>query len=631
MAVTTATKKEQKTSKRKLESVENGKTDSKKLKTKKTKPAVKEVPSSSEDEEESEDELDQEESEDELDNSDDEESESNGDDDNDEKSASSKESRAEQKRLKDERKKSRPHGEKIQHIKRLWEQLRVKNGITPEARKKLVDEIWNLSHDIIIELVFKHDSTRVIQTLLKYSDKAKRIAITKALKGSYVELAKSSYGKYLLVKLLHYGSKEVRSDVLNELHGSFRKLMKHKEGAYVIEDAYRDYSTAAQKRHIMREFYGSEFAVFKDHADDKTLKDIILENPDKRPFLMKNLKGTIESAVKKGSIGFTIIHAAMLEYVKNIDPNTSEREDFIDLITEQFAEIVHTNEGSQVASIVLSMATAKERKNIVRSLRSFASKCSQDEYGQYVMLALFNTVDDTVLVTKAFSTDFKENIYDLVTSKAGRRPFLYSLVGRNPRYFTKPTMDRLTVVDGYKQNTSKKEDDVRRLELNKGFSPLILQTITSRTTELLKDNLGSQFIGEALLYCHDVDRSDACEAVAVAFSGSPEELKGHLIKEPVNQRTLRILIQEGHFNPKEKKVERSTEPALNFKSKMLPIVLENLSEWATGEGSFVVVALLENLEGDEKSQLKKALKTESKQLKKQADSNKGTKLLLELL
>lgn len=620
MAVTTKVEN----GKRKLANADGGK-------SKKAKKVEEELPSSSDEDmssgdQESEDGLNAASSdEDELDNSDEEQEEVD-----EEKAQKTKESRAEQKRLKDERKKGRQHGEKIQHIKKLWEQLRVKSGITPEARKKLVDGIWDQTHDIIKDLVLKHDSTRVIQTIFKYADKEKRLAITKALKGSYVELAKSSYGKYLLVKILHYGSKEVRDGVLNELHGNFRKLMRHKEGAYVIEDAYRDYSTAAQKRQIVREFYGSEFAVFKDQKDTRTLKDIIAENPDKRPFLMKNLKGTIESAVLKGSIGFTIIHAAMLEYVRNIDPNSSEREDFIDLITEQFAEVVHTNEGSQVASIVFSMATAKERKGLVRSLRSFASKCCEDEYGQYVMLALFNTVDDTVLVTKAFTPDFKENLTDLLTSKSGRRPFLYTLVGRNSRYFTKPTIDRLNVVDEFKKGTSKKDDEVRRLELNKGFSPLILELIANQAPELLKDNLGSQFIAEALLYAHDTDRTAAAEAVVMAFAGSPEE-ESHLIHEPVSQRTLRTLIQEGHYNGKEKKIERTTEPELDFKSMLLPVVYEHVVEWATGDGSFVLVALLENLQDKEKKEFKKALKSHSKDIKKAAESNKGSKLLLELL
>ena len=437
--------------KRKFESKGTAEKSAKKVRAKVEEPeAVSEEESM--DEVESEDVLDNsgnggsETSEDELDDSEvdggeesDEESDDEGGkgEEDQNSSKSSREQHLEQKKLKDERKLNKPNGEKIQQIKRVWERLRVKSGTPPEARAKLLDQAWDLSKDCVKDLVLKHDASRVVQTILKYADKEKRLAITKALKGTYVELAKSSYGKYLLVKLLHYGSKETRQDIIDELYGNFRKLMRHKEGAYVIEDAYRDYSSAAQKRQIVREFYGSEFALFKDEGhNDKMSSEIIKENPDKRRFLMKNLNDVIVSAVNKGSIGFTIIHAAMLEYVKNIDINTSEKDDFIDLVAEQFPEIVHTVEGAQVASIVLSIATAKERKALVRSLKTFGYKLAEDEQGQFVLTTLFNTVDDTVMVSKAFYSEFTgENMTKLILSKSGRRPFLYLLTGRSSKVF----------------------------------------------------------------------------------------------------------------------------------------------------------------------------------------------------
>ena len=84
----------------------------------------------------------------------------------------------------------------------------------------------------------KHDASRVVQTLVKYSSKERRDIIVNSLKGSFYQLATSAYGKYLLIKLLHYGSKESRAIIVDELHGKLRKLMRHKEGAYVVEDLY---------------------------------------------------------------------------------------------------------------------------------------------------------------------------------------------------------------------------------------------------------------------------------------------------------------------------------------------------------------------------------------------------------
>lgn len=542
---------------------------------------------------------------------------------------SSKEQHLEQKRLREARKINKPDGATIQQIKYIWERLRVKTGTPADVRKKLIEQIWDLTKDRIKELVLKHDASRVIQTIFKYSDKTKRLTITNALKGSYVDLAKSSYGKYLLVKFLHYGSSEVRESVINELHGNYRKLMKHKEGAYVIEDTYRDYSTALQKKRIIREFYVSEDAIFKDTSLNKSLSEIIAESPDKRPYLMRNLKDVITSAVNKGSIGFTIIHAAMLEYVKNIKPDSLEREEFIDLISEQFAEIVHTNEGSQVACIVLSIATAKERKTLVRSLKPFVTKLATDEYGHLVLITLFNTVDDTVFVSKAFISELKKSICYLIKSKFGRRPLLYILLGRSSRYFSPLVLAKLKEVDDLKRKTSKKDDETRRQELKNAFSPMLLEAIAGNARDLLEVSIGSQFIAEALLYSAGADRTAALEAICDACLGDPLD-DNHLIHQAFIGRMLRTLIREGHWNNGAKSVDRIAEPN-DFKTLLFNKIKDNLSGWAIGDGSFVVISLLENLKGDEREQITEILRAKKKDISSASTSNKGTRLIESIL
>ncbi|KAH3681641.1 hypothetical protein WICPIJ_007396, partial [Wickerhamomyces pijperi] len=73
-------------------------------------------------------------------------------------------SRQEQKKLLSERKLKRKSGTQVENIKRLWEKLRVKNPPMPkEIRDKLCDETWELSKDVIGDLVLKHDASRVVQ------------------------------------------------------------------------------------------------------------------------------------------------------------------------------------------------------------------------------------------------------------------------------------------------------------------------------------------------------------------------------------------------------------------------------------------------------------------------------------
>lgn len=181
----------------------------------------------------------------------------------------------EQRKLLKERKMQRKSGTQVQQIKSVWERLRVKTPPLPkQIREKLSNEIWELSKDCISDLVLKHDASRIVQTLVKYSSKDRREQIVDALKGKFYVLATSAYGKYLLVKLLHYGSRSSRQTIINELHGSLRKLMRHREGAYVVEDLFVLYATHEQRQQMIKEFWGSEYAVFRETHKDLTIEKV---------------------------------------------------------------------------------------------------------------------------------------------------------------------------------------------------------------------------------------------------------------------------------------------------------------------------------------------------------------------
>jgi hypothetical protein len=58
------------------------------------------------------------------------------------------------------------------------------------------------------------------------------------------------------------------------------------------------------------------------------------------------------------------------------------------------------------------------------------------------------------------------------------------------------------------------------------------------------------------------------------------------------------------------------------------VVKPYLVQWATGEGSFVVVGLLEGLLGNERNELALLLKKSQESLKENGGDNRGTKLML---
>ncbi|KAH3679619.1 hypothetical protein WICMUC_000851 [Wickerhamomyces mucosus] len=547
----------------------------------------------------------------------------------------SQEQHAEQKKLLQERKLQRKSGVEVQHIKSLWERLRVKNPPPPkEIRDKLCDEIWKHSKDVFRDLVLKHDASRVVQTLVKYSSKERRLAITEALKTHYYELATSSYGKYLLVKLLHYGSKESKDIILSELHGKLRKLMRHREGAYVVEDLYTLYSTAEQKKQMIREFWGSEYAVFKDSGKGKSIKEVCDESSDKRTIIARNLSGTIQASVEKGSTGFQILHAAMKEYVQII--NEGETREFIELLHEQFAELIHTPEGCEVACTLIAKANAKERKLIVRSLKEHAINLIKNEYGNLVVITLFLTVDDTVLVSKSFGNEFDEKFTELVVDKYARRPFLYLLNGLDGRFFSPLVQKELKHYIELSQETSKKPLENRRKELLDKFAPVFYKNIIQHINSILAENVGSQFVSELFLNSDLEDsekRTQALNSIIETFKNDD----GALLEKPFSVRLLKSLIQGGKWDSKQKKLVKlevsgiGSEFAENFYNEIIKDS-EGLTQWVENNNtSFIVVSIYESLE-NKKSTFFKNLKSIKKQVRAAAkdDENKGAQLLVKL-
>lgn len=71
-----------------------------------------------------------------------------------------------------------------------------------EERKKLVKEVFEIITGRVKELVFKHDSVRIIQTALKYGTIEQRRIIAQELKGEFKTLAEGKYSKFLIAKLL---------------------------------------------------------------------------------------------------------------------------------------------------------------------------------------------------------------------------------------------------------------------------------------------------------------------------------------------------------------------------------------------------------------------------------------------
>ena len=73
-----------------------------------------------------------------------------------------------------------------------------------EKNPKEVIEIMELLKGNMMKFIFKHDCSRVLEAVLKYSTKETHSIILDELKSNILELIKSKYGKWVVMKLMLY-------------------------------------------------------------------------------------------------------------------------------------------------------------------------------------------------------------------------------------------------------------------------------------------------------------------------------------------------------------------------------------------------------------------------------------------
>lgn len=69
-------------------------------------------------------------------------------------------------------------------------------------------------------------------------------------------------------------------------------------------------------------------------------------------------------------------------------------------LQEHLPLIVHTRDGAKAAVYTVWCSSAKGRKTIMKKLKPYLDTLIKEEYGHLVLLAMFDSVDDTKLLAK---------------------------------------------------------------------------------------------------------------------------------------------------------------------------------------------------------------------------------------
>lgn len=424
------------------------------------------------------------------------------------KRASNVESRREQKIRKIDRQSSKKSFPLLQSLKPLWEQSR-QSSISSKDRSSLIDQMFDQTKGQLVELIFKHDASRIIQTIIKYSNEQQRSSIYTELKGKFSELSQGKYSKHLVSKMLKLCPSK-RPQIVQELSRNSKKMLRNRESSKILELIFMQYTNAKEKKFLALPLYCPEFKLLfpttVDHSTTsnkkkgegcKSLKELISEckTEEKKSKIISDLLEAITAALDKGLASNSFVHHLIAEYLQVCSEQQSA--DLMKMIREQLVEILHTHIGFKIVCQCISSSSVKERKAILKSFKPFLAKIAQDEFGHLVLICCLTLIDDIVLIEKTILPT--DNSFLSNGNSFSQKILLFPFVGLSTKHFSQDfvqfTLNQLA--NSTKLEFSKKGLDQKMKELKALLLPSLStilsnqQQTESQLTDLITDKVKS--------------------------------------------------------------------------------------------------------------------------------------------
>ena len=321
------------------------------------------------------------------------------------------------------------------------------NGRDSGKKKEYAALIYSKTKGKIPEIANNHKGSRIVQSLLKYGTEEQINSVFAECAPKLAILAKSLYGSFLIRKLIEKTKKEDYPQLLQNIKGQVTSLARHPVGSQILEHLYHS-AKGEQRSQMQAEFYGGEFVHFlnassrtkqegkNSNKEPTTLKDILLQKPAmQRQNTLKNISRAILPILEKGLVSPLIVHKVLKEYLM-VGGASLRAEAANSIAAPAFLRLFHTREGATATNIMLSYAGAKQRKQVLKALKTQVWRVSQDECAHSTIMTLIDCVDDTNMLNKIILQELKsEDIAGSVCEhKFGKRVILHLLRPRLNKY-----------------------------------------------------------------------------------------------------------------------------------------------------------------------------------------------------
>lgn len=511
----------------------------------------------------------------------------------------------------------------IRQCKGVWGNLRQKK-CDDEQRKKLMKELHNLIRGKMKQMAYAHDSVRVLQCFIQFGNEKQRWEVFEELKANILSMSKSPYGKHVVKKLLMYGNKELVAAVIQLFKGHVRQMLRHAAASNIIEYAYNDKAMLAQRLMITDELYGNTYAICRS-SERNNIEKVVKANPEKLENIMDETKQVIVPlAQKEQVIKHSVVHKVFLDFF--LFAPDKLRSEMIESIREAVVYMAHTHDGARVAMNCLWHGTAKDRKVIIKTMKSYMVKFATGEFGHMVLLAIFDCVDDTKLVRQAVLSEILSALPEVIGNKHGKKVLLYLLSPRDPAHMLPEIVKELEQGDGNAH--SKKDMATRRRELLEAVSPALLDFLRQNAADMARDKATSVTISDILASaCGDLRPAMTAVAQLANQELVPGGVKGelHMAEHAAGHLVLKWLIEQDAVLADAGREERFSRILVDT------VGTEKMKSWVkVNRGAMVLCSLLNSCERSVATEVKEALKAITSELRS-IKYHKGAEILLENL
>ncbi|XP_034187161.2 pumilio and CPL domain-containing protein penguin [Osmia lignaria lignaria] len=504
--------------------------------------------------------------------------------------------------------------------KRIGEKLRRSDCSTLE-RKKLIAKAHDLLKGNYNKVVLTHDMSRIVQWMYKYSDSKIRQNIFKELQPLLLSMIESKYAKNCIKIMLKYGSPEIRNEIISACYGNVVRLVSHSVSAPLMEDIYSTRATDLEKMYLKQEFYGDMYKQAKD-KDVKTLSDVFETAQDMKSATLSAVKGNLMRILNKKLLNHTLVQCVLLEFLNNC--TNEDRTEMIVMLRSSIVELSQTKIGSKIAVICIWHGTNKDRKIMMKVLKEHVKSIAMSEHGYLILLALFDSVDDTVLMNKLILSEIQKDLTDIALNDHGKHIILYLISRRNSHYFPPSIVSYLE--QGDNNATSKKPADIREKELRDIISDPLLKAVTTNTATWMSTSCIAMVTLAILKVGTGEKLKQALDSIATFITVKKSIIKdGNNEYKPIEHPGLHMMLKKLIQYDKELQNKEET----TFGEVLLPHLKgKTIERWIEcNRGCFLLVLLLENETTSTVDTLLTKLKPVMDVL--ESKSNPGAKILVE--